>query len=129
MAEISCLAGIDRSMLPMLTAALKASGETRRPVRSALNVRDIGRVHPELLVADIDGLAVDPLELIRQIRFVLPTCVIVVVSAERRREWALACHLAGVNGVVSKSSTKAEVVEGLADARASGCYTDPRFVA
>jgi hypothetical protein len=31
--------------------------------------------------------------------------------------------------MLSKESSKAELVEGLGDALASGCYTDPRFVA
>jgi DNA-binding NarL/FixJ family response regulator len=74
-------------------------------------------------------VAVDKLELLRQIRFVLPSCVIVVYSGDSHRAWGLACHIAGANALLSKDSSKAELVEGLGDALASGCYTDPRFVA
>jgi len=129
MARICCLAGIDRAAVPKLGALLKAVGETRPAVRAALAVRELGDIRPDLLIADIDGLAVDALELLRQIRFVLPSCVIVVYSGDAHRAWGLACHNAGANAMLSKDSSKAELVEGLGDALASGCYTDPRFVA
>jgi len=129
MARICCLAGIDRAAARKLGAVLKAVGETQPAVPSALAVRELGAIRPDLLIADIDGLAVDALELLRQIRFVLPSCVIVIYSGDSHRTWGLACHTAGANAMLSKDSSKAELVEGLGDALASGCYTDPRFVA
>jgi DNA-binding NarL/FixJ family response regulator len=37
--------------------------------------------------------------------------------------------MAGANGLLSKSSSEAELTNGIRDVLARGCYTDPRFVA
>ena len=129
MARICCLAGIDPPDLPRLRAILKRAGETSRAVTVALDVRSVGPVRPNLLIGDFDPCAVDALELLRQIRFVLPSCVIAVFSADLHQAWGLACHLAGANCLLSKSSSNAELAAGLAGAVESGCFTDPRIVA
>jgi two-component system response regulator DesR len=113
----------------VLTAVLESAGETSHPLVAPLDVRALGKLRPDLLIADIDHLTVDPLELVRQIRFVLPACAIVVYTGDGRRAWGLACHMAGANGLLSKSSSEDELTGGIRDVLGSGCYTDPRFVA
>jgi two-component system response regulator DesR len=129
MPRICCIAGIDEAVTPVLTAVLEAAGETTRPLVAALDVRALGKLRPDLLIADIDRLTVDPLELVRQIRFVLPSCAIALYTGDGRQAWTLACHMAGANGLLSKSSSEEELANGIRDVLASGCYTDPRFVA
>ncbi len=94
-----------------------------------LDVRALGNLQPDLLLVDLDGLAVDPLERLRQLRFVLPNCVIAVISFDDRRSWALAAHKAGANAMLSADAPDADIAAGLNDAVISGCFTDPRFVA
>jgi hypothetical protein len=78
MARTCCFARIDASVLPRLTEALALAGETSPPVEAELDVRVLGTLRPDLLIADVDHLATDPLEMLRQLRFVLPACVIAV---------------------------------------------------
>jgi DNA-binding NarL/FixJ family response regulator len=127
MARICALAGIDDTGVPLLTAVLTAAGEQRRPIPTALDVRELGHLHPDVMIGDIDHVDVDPMELVRQLRFVLPSCTIAIYSDHTQRSWGLACHLAGANCLLSKQSTRAELSAGLADALATGCFTDPRF--
>ncbi len=64
MPKISCLAGINRSLLPMFRAALLAAG-VKAVVRIAqLNVAELGKIHPDLLLCDVDQVNVDQLEFI-----------------------------------------------------------------
>jgi DNA-binding NarL/FixJ family response regulator len=66
---------------------------------------------------------------LRQIRFVLPECVIAVYTGIMTRAWSLGCHLAGANCLLAKKSLKSELSAGLRDALEDGCFTDPRFAA
>jgi len=113
----------------MLTAVLKRAGVPLATNLARLNVVELGELKPGLLVCDVDGLEVDSLELLRQLRFVLPGCIIVVYTAMMKRTWSVECHLAGANGLLAKDSTEAELVAGLRLAVRNGCFTDPRFVA
>jgi DNA-binding NarL/FixJ family response regulator len=113
----------------MFVAVLKRAGVPSLPNVVGLDVAGVGRLAPDLLVCDVDGLTVDPLEMLRQMRFVLPACIIVVYTQDIHRSWGLACHLAGANGVLSKASSKAELVLGVRSALRNGCFTDPRFAA
>jgi DNA-binding NarL/FixJ family response regulator len=127
MAQISCLANIDCDQIASLVAVLKTAGVPTRPILADLAVAKIGKLAPELLVCDVDNLRVDPLEMLRQLRFVLPKCVIVVYTLDMQRSWSLACHLAGASGVLSKSSNAAQLASGIRSALRNGCFTDPRF--
>jgi DNA-binding NarL/FixJ family response regulator len=129
MARTCCLAGIDSSMVPLLSNVLKAAGELPLATLTRLDVAELRRVAPDLLVCDVDGIAVDPLELLRQVRFVLPDSLIAVYTGVMKRTWGVACHFAGANCLLSKDSTVAQLAEGLESALLSGCYTDPRFAA
>jgi DNA-binding NarL/FixJ family response regulator len=97
-------------------------------VAERINVTELGRAVPDMLVLDIDDLAVDPLELLRMIRFVLPVCIIAVYTRTLEQSWALACHLAGANCTLAKGSGSAQIAVGLRRALTSGCFTDPSFV-
>ncbi len=129
MARISCLAGIDSGMLATFDAVLRSADVPTPAVRARLAITDVSKLRPALLVCDLDGLAVDALELLRQLRFVLPACIIAVYSGATRSGWSLDCHLAGANGLLAKQSTRAELVTGVRDTWRSGCFTDPRFAA
>jgi DNA-binding NarL/FixJ family response regulator len=128
MAVISCLAGIEDGAVAMLRAAVRKAGAP--PLDSAvapLDVTNLGRLRPAFMVCDIDRSATDGLEMLRQLRFVLPECVIAIYTGVGTAAWALACHVAGANCLLSKVSTKAQLSEGMSEALKVGCFTDPRF--
>jgi DNA-binding NarL/FixJ family response regulator len=129
MARTCCLAGIDPAMVPLFSGVFKAAGVPALATLARLDVTELGKVAPDLLVCDVDGVDVDPLELLRRIRFVLPDCVIAVYTGVMERQWCLACHLAGANCLLSKDSDERDLSGGVRGALLTGCYTDPRFAA
>ncbi|MGA2759708.1 MAG: hypothetical protein ABSF08_05215 [Candidatus Cybelea sp.] len=129
MARVCCLAAVDPEEIQLLGRALSGAGETGNAIVAPLEVAALGRLAPDVLVADIDRLEVDPLEALRQLRFVLPECVIVVYTAGMASSWGRACHLAGATCVLSKESSEPQLAAGLRRAFQTGCYTDPRFAA
>jgi len=129
MARVCCLAAIDPKDIVLLSAALKGAGESGLTVAAHLDVVELAKLAPDLLIADVDGQEVDSLELLRQLRFVLPDCVIVVYTGAVSRSWGRACHLAGASCVLSKQSRKRLLVSGLQHAIENGCFTDPRVSA
>ena len=64
----------------MFSAVLKAAGESPLATLARLDVPELGRLVPNILICDVDATATDSLELLRQIRFVLPECLIAVYS-------------------------------------------------
>jgi DNA-binding NarL/FixJ family response regulator len=129
MAYVCCLAGIDRTEVPMFGSALQMAGVSAIPIVARLEVTELGRLAPNLLICDVDDTTIDSLELLRQIRFVLPECLIAVYTGVMKSTWGLACHLAGVNCVLSKDADERTLAHGVRNALHSGCYTDPRFAA
>ncbi len=129
MARICCLAAVDPKDIPLLGAALEGAGEVGLTVVANVDVAALGKLAPDVLIADIDRQEVDGLELLRQLRFVLPACVIVVYTGGARRAWSRDCHLAGASCVLSKESRESLLVSGLRRAIQTGCFTDPRFAA
>lgn len=127
MDHICCVTGIDPAKAVLLYAALQAAGEPSMSVLRQLDVADLSRRSPHVLVCDLDRLDVDPLELLRQVRFVLPECTIVVYTAIATQAWARECHLAGASCVLSTESNEAQLTAGLRRAIQSGCFTDPRL--
>jgi DNA-binding NarL/FixJ family response regulator len=113
----------------MLNAALVGAGERALASVPRLNVRELSELKPDILIVDIDRLQSDRLEMVRQIRFVLPDCTIVVYTDATKLEWGRECHLAGANGVISKESNKSQLASGLHSAIETGCFTDPRIAA
>jgi DNA-binding NarL/FixJ family response regulator len=129
MARVCCLAAVNPQDLPLLTTVLKGAGEPAVAIVARLDVAGLGKLAPDVLIADIDGLDVDPLEMLRQLRFVLPECVIVVYTAIVKPSWGRACHLAGASCMLSKASRQPQLISGLQFAIRTGCFTDPRCVA
>lgn len=129
MGRTSCLAGIDPTMVSTFRAAFKAAGVPALATVARLDVTELGKLAPSLLVCDVDDCNADPLELLRQLRFVLPNSMIAVYTGDMERTWGLACHLAGANCLLSKESDEPSLSRGLRRALKSGCYTDPRFAA
>ncbi len=129
MARSCCLAGIDGTKVAMFSAILKTAGFPALATLAALDVRELGSVNPDVLVCDVDAAAVDKLELLRRIRFVIPDCLIAVYTGSTERTWGLACHLAGANCLLSKASNERQLTKAVIGAMRTGCYTDPRFAA
>jgi len=123
------LAAVDNADIPLLTAALKAAGEPALTIIARLEVAELRKLGPNVLVADIDRLESDPLETLRQLRFVLPDCIIVVYTAKIKSSWGRSCHLAGASCLLSKGSPKSQLISGLQNAIRTGCFTDPHFAA
>lgn len=125
----TCLAGIAAAAVPSLTAALASAGCQLPAIADRVNITQLGLSRPDLLVADIDDLEMDPIEMLRMTRFVLPNCMIAVYTAKRSLAWVRECHIAGANCVLSKESGKAALVFGLKRTLSVGCFTDPKFAA
>jgi len=111
----------------MFSGALRSADVLGITVVARLHVAELGHLAPEIIVCDLDDLVVDSLEMLRQIRFVLPQCIIAVYTHVFKRAWARACHLAGANCILSKDSNIVELSAGLRQGILDGCFTDPRF--
>jgi len=123
------LAAIAPENTALLSAALTEAGEPILSIVGRLDVVELAKLSPDLLVADLDQIQVDPFEMLRRIRFVLPNCVVAVYTAASKLSWGRECHLAGANCLLSKNSQESELATGLRSAIRSGCFTDPRLVA
>jgi DNA-binding NarL/FixJ family response regulator len=129
MPRTSCLADLRPDDVALFTTLLNKAGAPMLAVVAHLNVAEIGKLAPAVLVCDLDVLATDPLEMLRQLRFVLADSVIIVYTTSNRRAFGLAAHKAGANGVLSQGSTPDELARGLRASLRSGCFTDPRLAA
>jgi DNA-binding NarL/FixJ family response regulator len=129
MVRTCCFAGLQDSKVSTFSAVLRMVGTPGLATVSQLDVAELGRLRPDVLVCDVDALDIDPLEFLRRIRFVLPRCIIAVYTDKTTSAWSLACHLAGANCLLSKSSDEHRLARGLRVALNSGCYTDPSFAA
>lgn len=125
--QVSCLARIEPGAIELLTESLAAVAHPLPIVVSRLGVTEVGLLAPRVLVVDVHGLAVDPLEMLRMLRFVLPGCIIAVYTNVLEEAWALACHTAGANCLLSKASDATQLAIGLRGSLRSGCFTDPSF--
>ena len=113
----------------MFGTALQMAGISTLPAIARLDVRELSQLAPSLLICDVDSVQVDALELLRQIRFVLPECLIAVYTGVVKSAWGVSCHLAGVNCVLSKDAGERALAHGLRNVLHTGCYTDPGFAA
>jgi len=129
MVRTCCLAGIASDDVAILTSALAAADAPALAVIAPLRAVEIARMKPNLCICDLDFLEVDSLELLRQLRFVLPSCLIAVYTERLEGPWAVSCHLAGASAVFLKGSPVERLTAGLRGMINSGCYTDPRFAA
>lgn len=129
MARACCLVAIAPEDIPVLTAALDATVAHAETNVANLDIAVLNSLGPAVIIIDIDRVAVDPIEALRQLRFVLPDCLIVAYTAGLQSSVVRACHNAGANAIISKSATPAQLITGLRSANVSGCFTDPRFIA
>ena len=129
MVRTCCLAGIASDDVAILTGALRAADAPALAGIAPLRPVEIARLRPDLCICDLDVVETDALELLRQLRFVLPTSLIAVYTGRLERTWAFDCHLAGANAVLLKESHLDRLTSGLRGVITSGCYTDPRFAA
>ena len=79
----------------MFGAVFKAVGESPLATLARLDVPELGRLDPNVLVCDFDATETDSLEVLRQIRFVLPECLIAVYPASRSAHGASRVALPG----------------------------------
>lgn len=121
------LVGIRENAVPTLSAALVAAGYPIPKTTNEARVTALGLAHPRVLVLDLDFLDHQALEIIRQLRFVLPRCNIAVFTEKVIREWAAECHLSGATCLLAKTSDESTLAAGLKKARDFGCFTDPAF--
>jgi DNA-binding NarL/FixJ family response regulator len=129
MARVCALAVADPEEIVLLGAALRGAGEAALTIIVPLDVVELAKLSADILIIDIDRLDIDPLEMLRRLRFVLPECLIVVYTGIMQHPWSRACHMAGANCVLSKESMESQLSTGLRSAIWGGCFTDPRFAA
>ena len=121
------MVGIAEDKTAMLRSALKDAGLPRVALITSFNVTELGRLQPEVVVCDLDAAEGDPLENVRQLRFVLPDSTIAIFTDRMYEHWAAVCHLAGANCLLAKNSTETEISDGIRYALRSGCFTDRHF--
>jgi DNA-binding NarL/FixJ family response regulator len=124
-AVLSC----DNDVVNQFSGVLLEAGYDRPQCLEDVGVAKLGRYEPRVLMIDFDHIRSDKLESIRQLRFVLPDCAIVVVSSDLNGSWAMKCHMAGANAVLSSRSRARDMLAGVQRAVRTGCYTDPAFAA
>ena len=122
-----CLVNVAPEQTLLLTTALGQAIPGAKTTIALLDVPVLNTLAPGVLVIDVDGLAIDPLEAVRRIRFVLPDSAVVVYTGSPDAAFARACHNAGATCLLSKNSSIKELATGIRHAIRSGCYTDPRF--
>jgi DNA-binding NarL/FixJ family response regulator len=123
----SCLARVGSDGVRLFGVAIENIGLGVPVVVPQIKTTELAQLKPDLLVVDLDLLEVDPLEALRMIRFVLPTCVIAVYTDVLTDDWALRCHSAGANCLLSKSVDSKRLALGLRWGQRTGCFTDPDF--
>ncbi len=123
----SAVLGYDKHVARLCIEALLEVGYDRAEWSADLSVAELGKHDPKVLIIDSDHMRSDKLESIRQVRFVLPDCLIAVVSSDLSRAWARKCHMAGSNGVFPSGQSASRTAAGLRRADVTGCFTDPAF--
>jgi DNA-binding NarL/FixJ family response regulator len=121
--------GVGTKSVAKLLIVLEKAGAPTRVVIAKHDVVALGKIAPSLVLCDLDGLDVDPLEWLRQARFVLPGSIIIVYTNARSQSWLRACHSSGANGMLSKKSSESELVSGIRSSIRIGCFTDPNLAA
>jgi DNA-binding NarL/FixJ family response regulator len=129
MARACCLVAVAPKDIPLLTAALAAAVEHAATTIARFDIALLNVLAPDVLIVDIDDVKGDPAETLRQLRFVLPECIIAVFTSSTLAKVVRDCHNAGANALLSKASTKDQLIAGIRLAMWSGCFTDPRFAA
>ena len=126
MTHICCLAGIQADRIVMFTEILRGFGKLGSVHEARFNISELSNLKPAVVICDVDKSSMaTPLEMLRQLRFVLPDSFLSVYTETAARTWARSCHNTGVNSILLKSSTPAEIADGIRLGLQSGCFTDP----
>lgn len=125
----SAVLSSDKDATDRFSCVLVEAGYDNPRCLEDVGVAKLGIYAPCVLMVDFDHIRSDRLESIRQLRFVLPDCAIVVVSSNLQGTWARMCHMAGANAVLSSRSGAKHMIAGLQCAVRTGCYTGPEFAA
>jgi DNA-binding NarL/FixJ family response regulator len=124
-----CLIGVEPIEVTRLTAALADAVSGVKISVAFLDIGVLSALAPEFVLVDIDSASSDPIEALRQLRFVLPNCIMFVYTRSEDAAIVRACHSAGANCLLSKRSSEHELTAGMRHAIWSGCFTDPHFIA
>ena len=100
----SAVLSSDKDATDRFSCVLVEAGYDNPRCLEDVGVAKLGIYAPCVLMVDFDHIRSDRLESIRQLRFVLPDCAIVVVSSNLQGTWARMCHMAGANAVLSSRS-------------------------
>jgi DNA-binding NarL/FixJ family response regulator len=111
-----------------MSGLLVQAGYDRPHHSQDVSVAELGTYAPNLLLIDFAHLSNDPIESIRQLRFVLPECTIAVISSTLLRSWAARCHMAGANCLLATNSKRERMLAGIRYAVKNGCFTGPGFI-
>src|SRR5579862_8955098 len=123
----SAIVGYNREVADVFSEALVQGGYAVPQRSENIHVTALGTYNPSVVMIDFDHLHQDKLEATRQLRFVLPNCAIAIVSSVLQRSWARQCHMAGASAVLDSAQSASELLAGLREADASGCFTGRTF--
>lgn len=129
MASHCCLLDTAPEDILQLTAAIGAAAVSIEITIALFDLVMLHALGPKMILIDVDLMKIEPLEAVRQLRFVLPNVILVVYAKTLHESHLRGFHNAGANAIISKSSSESEIAAGLRRTMASGCFTDPRFEA
>jgi len=92
-----------------------------------LELGDLERTLPQVLVLDLDGHTVDLDETLARATTLLPELHICVVTASTRPETMQRCLTAGVDGFIAKDATPTELIHAIKCVAQGASYADPRI--
>jgi DNA-binding NarL/FixJ family response regulator len=127
MVRACCLVAIRPEDVPRLTVAINAAFEEVKTTVAQPDIALLNALAPDIIAVDIDQLEIDPIEMLRQLRFVCPDSTIVAFTGSTDASLVRGCHNAGANCLLSKDSNGTQLSAGLRRGMRSGCYTDPHF--
>lgn len=87
----------------------------------------LAALHPDLVILDLDGHAVELGEAMRQCRTAAPNARICVLSAHLQPEVMQRCLTAGADGYIVKDVTPAELIRAVKTLAGGASYVDPRI--
>lgn len=111
MATICCLVGASsEGVFHLVTAFATVAPEMEINV-ALFDVEMLEALSPQIIVIDTDSMKSEPLEALRQLRAVLPQCVLLAFATSA--DAASNFQRAGATAIILKSSTDAEVEAAL----------------
>lgn len=123
-----------RIFVPALWSMLERVGLDVRGAMPEPDFKTLAELQPEFVLFDIDFVSGNPVNVIRIMRMLLPVAIICLYgSTDAAMRWlkpwnAVNGTSSSANGVISKSATEEEFLEGLTDLLHTGSYTDWRAI-